>query len=77
MWKRFLLTFLLLAVDIPFCDTLYTNKDAVDILTSSSFRSDIFSKPFAIVVEFYNSWCGHCIRFAPVWKKFAGDTIGE
>lgn len=25
------------------------------------------------VVEFYNSWCGHCVNFAPTWKKVAID----
>lgn len=32
---------------------------------------------FAWNVEFYNSWCGHCINFAPTYKKVATDTKGN
>ncbi|CAG5127012.1 unnamed protein product [Candidula unifasciata] len=24
-------------------------------------------------VEFYNSWCGHCMTFTPIWKRVALD----
>jgi thiol-disulfide isomerase/thioredoxin len=25
------------------------------------------------IVEFYASWCGHCVHFAPTIKEFAGE----
>ena len=33
--------------------------------------------PEAWLVEFYSSWCGHCVQFAPDYKKLAKDVKGE
>ncbi len=30
----------------------------------------------AVVVEFYASWCGHCVAFSPVYKSLARDIKG-
>ena len=27
-------------------------------------------------MEFYSSWCGHCIHFAPTFKQLALDVHG-
>lgn len=54
---------------------LYSPQDDVEILTSLNFRERVFNQPHASVVEFYNSWCGFCQRFAPSWKALATDTL--
>ena len=29
------------------------------------------------LVEFYSSWCGHCVHYAPAFKKLAKDVYGR
>lgn len=51
---------------------LYSPEDKVLILNATNFNSSVIMNPNqALVVEFYNAWCGHCIRYAPTWKNFA------
>ena len=28
-------------------------------------------------VNFYTTWCGHCVHFAPVYKAFGRDVEGK
>ncbi|XP_025016638.1 sulfhydryl oxidase 2 [Tetranychus urticae] len=49
------------------------NEPGLIILGSSNFSQIIFHQNNTFIVEFYNSWCGHCVRFAPTWKAFAKD----
>lgn len=51
----------------------YTN-DKVFVLTSANFYQSVFDQPYASSVEFYNSFCGFCRSFAPVYKAFAADV---
>lgn len=53
---------------------LYSPKDDVEILTIDNFKSEVYNNERGILVEFYNSWCGHCQRFAPSWKALATDV---
>ncbi|XP_050308363.1 sulfhydryl oxidase 2 [Anthonomus grandis grandis] len=55
---------------------LYSHKDDVEILTGENFKSAIMGSNKAWLVEFYNSWCGFCQKFAPSWKDFATDIKG-
>ncbi|XP_063235859.1 sulfhydryl oxidase 1 isoform X2 [Bacillus rossius redtenbacheri] len=52
---------------------LYTGDDKVIVLNSTSFKSSVFGSKNAWLVEFYNSWCGFCHRFAPVLRSLAAD----
>ncbi|CAL1262571.1 unnamed protein product [Larinioides sclopetarius] len=53
--------------------SLYSEDDPLWELDSSNFNGVIFGKNNAWIVEFYNNWCGHCIRYAPTWKQFARE----
>lgn len=56
---------------------LYNSTDDVIILDNSSFYRTVLGSQFAWNVELYNSWCGHCINFAPTYKQIAKDTKGK
>ncbi|KAK3586727.1 hypothetical protein CHS0354_017525 [Potamilus streckersoni] len=56
---------------------LYSSTDDdVIILDVNNFEKLVLGSESAWIVEFYNSWCGHCIHFAPTWKKLATDVKG-
>lgn len=75
-------TFLLLLL-IIFCfnfgrsSELYSQNDSVIVLNNSTFADSVHNSKYVWFVEFFSSWCGHCIRFAPTWKKFAADIKGK
>lgn len=52
---------------------LYNSDGYVTVLDDDSFARTVYGSSNAWMVEFYNSWCGHCVRFAPTWKKIAAD----
>lgn len=77
-FKRYLLsTFPFFLIISPALSLLYDSNDDVISLDNSTFYSTILGSQFAWNVEFYNSWCGHCINFAPTYKKVATDTKGN
>ena len=56
---------------------LYTSSDDVLSLTVKTFNATVLNKPHAFLVEFYSSWCGHCVRYAPRYKQLASDIKGK
>lgn len=58
-------------------DRLFVEGDPIVILDSSNFNKNILQSQQTWFVNFYNSWCGHCIRFAPTWKSFGEDVSGK
>lgn len=54
--------------------SLYTEKDKVPILYTENVTSFIVNNHQdgrqVQLVQFYNSYCGHCISFAPIFKDF-------
>ncbi|XP_030063477.1 sulfhydryl oxidase 2 [Microcaecilia unicolor] len=55
---------------------LYGPEDQLTILDGGSVRQALFKSPTAWLLEFYSSWCGHCINYAPTWKALADDVRG-
>jgi len=53
---------------------LYDANDKIELLNNLTFRTQVYNKPNVWLVEFYNSWCGFCQRFAPTWKTFAASV---
>ena len=56
---------------------LYSNEDDVVILTYENFTENVYASESAWFVGFFSSWCGHCRRFAPTWKKLATEIKGK
>lgn len=56
---------------------LYTEDDPVTILTSDTVKQTVHNSTTAWLVQFYSSWCGHCIQYSPTWKALAGDVKGR
>lgn len=52
---------------------LYNHTDKVRILTDINFKEEVVNKNHSILVEFYNSYCGHCRKFAPTYKLLASE----
>ncbi|CAH1787524.1 unnamed protein product, partial [Owenia fusiformis] len=55
---------------------LYDKSDLITCLKSNDFNQTISKSSNLWLVEFYSSWCGHCIRYAPTWKELANDIKG-
>nr|XP_026490114.1 sulfhydryl oxidase 1 isoform X1 [Vanessa tameamea] len=82
-WHLFVLTFyisviLTYAAVVPDNDDidkqgLYSKSDQVVILTNKNFDKKIYGQNNAYVVQFYNSYCGHCRAFAPKFKSLASE----
>lgn len=52
---------------------LYDANDKVVVLNGANLYEKVFNQDHATEVEFYNSFCGFCKRFAPIFKKYAAD----
>lgn len=52
---------------------LYTASDQIVLLSEENVGSVLVNSSAAMVVEFYASWCGHCVAFSPTYKKLARD----
>ncbi|XP_072421946.1 sulfhydryl oxidase 2 isoform X2 [Chiloscyllium punctatum] len=53
---------------------LYSSQDSVTILEADGVKGLLGNSSAAWVVEFYSSWCGHCVNYAPTWKALARDV---
>lgn len=56
---------------------LYSSSDPLTLLQADTVRGAVLGSRSAWAVEFFASWCGHCIAFAPTWKALANDVKGE
>lgn len=53
---------------------LYSSSDPLTLLDADTVRPTVLGSSSAWAVEFFASWCGHCIAFAPTWKELANDV---
>ncbi|KAH8284551.1 hypothetical protein KR018_004113 [Drosophila ironensis] len=58
-----------------FANGLYDDSDRVVRLSVHNFNGTVVDQKHAALVEFYNSYCGHCRRFAPTYKKLAEHLL--
>ena len=74
--------FFLLKVVSPFGigkrEGLYGPEDrGIVNLEFGNFSSTVLGSNTAFLVEFYSSYCGHFINFAPHYKELAGQVAGS
>ncbi|KAJ1146092.1 hypothetical protein NDU88_012374 [Pleurodeles waltl] len=55
---------------------LYSPSDPLYLLDEGSVRRALSNSSSAWLVEFYSSWCGHCVNYAPIWRELAADVTG-
>ena len=48
-----------------------TDEDNIVELVDQNITSAVYNSPYLWIVQFYAHWCGHCQRFAPIWKESA------
>ncbi|XP_043941680.1 sulfhydryl oxidase 1 [Protopterus annectens] len=52
---------------------LYSASDHVLVLDADNLERTVLNSSNAWLVQFYVSWCGHCIKFSDTWKSIAND----
>lgn len=57
--------------------SLYTEEDPLVILGSGSLKSTVTNSSSAWLIQFFSSWCGHCIQYSSTWKVLAEDVKGR
>ena len=74
-----LLYFLNTCHGVPMVESmkLYKDTDPVVQMTVVDFKTTIVETANAWLIEFYSSWCGHCIDFAPTFIELANDVKGK
>lgn len=55
---------------------LYTEDDPLVILSSGSLKSAVTNSSSAWLIQFFSSWCGHCMQYSSTWKALAQDVKG-
>jgi len=56
---------------------LYSKNDpGIVLIDNTNFDRTILHSNTSWMVEFYSSWCGHCIRFAPIFKELGTQVEG-
>lgn len=51
--------------------SLYMDSEVVDMYDTNT--SMLYDSESLWIVQFYSHWCGHCQRFAPIWKDLANS----
>ena len=57
--------------------SLYGENDPITELIDANVTQHLNDPQKVWFVEFYAHWCGHCMRFSPVWKQLAKEFDGN
>lgn len=56
---------------------LFFILDPITQMSITDFKSTVTGTSNSWLIEFYSSWCGHCIDFAPAFIQLAYDVKGK
>jgi thiol-disulfide isomerase/thioredoxin len=76
VFNAFLATVLLhiFSVDVDCREHLYEKGDAgTVIITTSNVDAYLAQSDSAWLVQFYSTYCGHCVSYAPKFRQLAAD----
>lgn len=76
MWLKAAVILRLVPGCVGAAGRLYTEEDPLVILSSGSLKSAVTNSSSAWLLQFYSSWCGHCIQYSSTWKSLAQDVKG-
>jgi thioredoxin len=54
-----------------------TSTPLVRDVTEADFTQEVLESGMPVVVEFFATWCSHCMALAPVVDQFAQDYAGR
>lgn len=56
--------------------TLFDENDKVIVYHEETYKDGLYNGETAHIFLLYSSWCGHCQRFAPIYKELAKAVEG-
>ncbi len=51
--------------------------EGVLTVTDQNFQDEVLGSPLPVLLDFWATWCGPCLRVAPIVEEFARENAGK